>query len=773
MSKTRIAGMTVGNRRRFKAVAALMAGAGLFVLVPPALDRTAHVIAGLDVRATGQFVEHGEIPMNRGDAPDGERQDGYPRSEEPPGGGRFWSSWNGSNACRGEIALGPFPAPGVIGLDVCGYTHVAGNGLCLENTVTHGHLDLTEDNIGGNWCQVRQRLPPSWRGQPVVLHAVDDSSAYFGWMAVGEPRDAPATMAWWNSFVRKLLGFAGAGIVLFLLYSAASSLLRGRREIPAAIVPLASFALVALAAYGVFWVFFASALAGKVLVWALLAGSAWIFAGTCAVPSTSCDPEHRIPVLLMAAIGCLYVGLLLLYGSDRTMSDIASRRFINNLAVDNELPQMFADRLIHGEDPRHLAFGWWLSSDRPPLQTGTDLLIAYPVAAAGEGLDTAAQSAGIWMQLIWVCAAWAWLRTLGMSTRASALVIALIAPTGFLMLNTVYVWPKLLAGALTLGAFSIWLSLRSGGRDGARDFAAMSVLASLGFLAQEGAAFSMLAWLPLAAVRAGQRRLASWAAAAAVFAVLVLPWFAYQHYYNPPANLLIKWHLGGANIPDERGTWETIRSSYRSRDLATLLRYRVEDFAAILRGPWLDRLRFQDGDLAAQRNGQYFGVFFALGPWILGMIPLGALSFLAWRNRGDRETIARLSTSACWCLLTLAVWAALMFLPGSTVIHQGSYACVLLLLLCGALALWLAHPAAFILVSAAALVDFARVWILPNPTRISPLHEGAAIVSVLSCAALAAIVSMAKGQGPKWMRCKLAEDPEPGSQWTPRPDGQD
>jgi len=172
------------------------------------------------------------------------------------------------------------------------------------------------------------------------------------------------------------------GIVLFLLYSAASSLLRGRREIPAAIVPLASFALVALAAYGVFWVFFASALAGKVLVWALLAGSAWIFAGTCAVPSTSCDPEHRIPVLLMAATAACTWDCCCSTVPTGTMSDIASRRFINNLAVDNELPQMFADRLIHGEDPRHLAFGWWLSSDRPPLQTGTDLLIAYPVAAA-------------------------------------------------------------------------------------------------------------------------------------------------------------------------------------------------------------------------------------------------------------------------------------------------------------------------------------------------------------------------------------------------------
>jgi hypothetical protein len=64
------------------------------------------------------------------------------------------------------------------------------------------------------------------------------------------------------------------------------------------------------------------------------------------------------------------MGVLLLRGSGRTLSDTASRRFIDNLAIDSLLPQMFADRLVDGEDPRHLAFGWWSSSDRPPARRG-------------------------------------------------------------------------------------------------------------------------------------------------------------------------------------------------------------------------------------------------------------------------------------------------------------------------------------------------------------------------------------------------------------------
>ncbi|HEY5078708.1 MAG TPA: hypothetical protein VII43_02630, partial [Opitutaceae bacterium] len=732
--------MTLGTKGRFPSAIGLLAAASLFVLGPRILERAATPIAGVQARATGAFTENGDIPLNRGIGADGERWDGFPRGEAPPGGGRHWSSWNGSNANQGGLALGPFAAPQVLGLSVCGYDRVEGNRLYLENAATSEKLELTEGNVGAYWAELRLRLPKSWWGVPVVLHALDGSGAYYGWLGVGEPRDVPAYAAWWNSFARKIHGFAGVGLVLFLFQSAAASLLKGRREIPPGLLPLASFALVALAGYGAFWVFFASAVAGKILVWALLGLSAFLFVRGPAAGSAEPAQGRRTPILLMAAIGAFYLGVLLLYGSDRTLADLSAHRFIDNLAIDNEIPQMFSDRLVHGEDPRHLAFGWWSSGDRPPLQTGCDLLVAYPVAASGVNFDTAAQSAGVWMQLAWVCAAWGWLATLGVSPRRSAMIIALLAPTGFLALNTVYVWPKLLAGAFTVGAFCVWLAMRDGKRDAPRDWAVLSLLGTLGFLAQSGAAFSLLAWLPFAAARMRRIPLRSWAAAAAVFAALVLPWMAYQRYYNPPANLLLKWHLGGANIPDARGTWETIRSGYASLSPSTLLHYRMVNLATMFKGPWLDWLAYRGSDVASQRNAEYYGVFFGLGRWILGFVPLAALLFSAWRIRFLKETVSRLGLSVAWCLLTLAVWLSLMFLPESTVIHQGSYACVLMLLLSLAFALWLAHPGAFVFVGLAGLADFAWLWLPPNPTRITPLDHGAAALVVVSAIAVAAIV---------------------------------
>jgi Na+-transporting methylmalonyl-CoA/oxaloacetate decarboxylase beta subunit len=79
-----------------------------------------------------------------------------------------------------------------------------------------------------------------------------------------------------------------------------------------------------------------------------------------------------------------------------------------------------------------------------------------------------------------------------------------------------------------------------------------------------------------------------------------------------------------------------------------------------------------------------------------------------------------------------------MFSPGSTVIHQGSYACVLLLFLCLAWALWRASIVVFGLAALGGILNFALIWILPNPSRISPLHLGAAVVAALGAAAMVA-----------------------------------
>ena len=712
--------------------------------VPRILDRAPRGLPGVAARASGAFSESGDIPAARGIAPDGARADGGPRDGRPPGGGAYWSSWGGSNSREGSLELGPFQAPALLEIPVCGFPRVEGNRLYLEDTVTSEELEVGEGNIGADWVQVRVPVPGAWVGHSVVLRAIDRSSGYYGWLAVGAPRSVPAYAAPWGSFARKLLVFGAVAGAVLLLQSALLRALRALGGIPEPLLALVSLSAVTLLGYADFWVFSASPLAGSVLSWSLLAAAA----GAAAWGPDSETGDVRTPLILTAAVGLLYFGLLCLYGSDRTLSDLGAHRFIERLIYDNELPHMFADRLLHGEDSRHLLFGWWLSTDRPPLQTGCDLLLAYPVSCVAGTFEAASQAVGIWMQLLWVSAAWGWLRTLGTSPRASAVVIAALSPASFLLVNTVFAWPKLLSAALLLGAFSLWISFPRDARGPGRRSAVWGSLAGLAFLAHASCAFSLLGWLPFARRHVRVRRASSWLPAAAAFALLALPWSAYQRYYNPPGNTMIKRHLAGVAGYDDRSTSAALVDAYRSSDWATLAGNRLANLRTLFLGPWGDWLAFRTGDLAARREAEYFGLAMTLGWWNLGFAAIAALLVLHLRGQELTRPEGDLLVAVGWSLATLGVWLLLMFSAGSAVVHQCSYACILTLLLCLAWALLNASAFWFLLAAAGCAAVFIQIWLPPNPARIAPLHPEAAACAVAGALILGLAAARAPRSGP-------------------------
>src|SRR5204863_444759 len=78
-------------------------------------------------------------------------------------------------------------------------------------------------------------------------------------------------------------------------------------------------------------------------------------------------------------------------------------RYRENLPADNYLPHVITTRLYRGE-PANESLGDWRSSDRPPLQSGWQLL-TQPAAKvlALDQANTSATSA-VWFQLRWVAA---------------------------------------------------------------------------------------------------------------------------------------------------------------------------------------------------------------------------------------------------------------------------------------------------------------------------------------------------------------------------------
>src|ERR1700722_1760589 len=114
------------------------------------------------------------------------------------------------------------------------------------------------------------------------------------------------------------------------------------------------------------------------------------------------------------------------------------------------------------------------------------------VGVRGRGHHGVGRVLGTVLQSAWLPGLWVVFRVRGVSAgRAWAAVLA-AAATGVMCLNTLYVWPKMLAGALALCVLAILLSRDPGDRwRGAGVLAA--ALAALSMLSHGGTAFGLLA----------------------------------------------------------------------------------------------------------------------------------------------------------------------------------------------------------------------------------------------------------------------------------------
>ena len=139
--------------------------------------------------------------------------------------------------------------------------------------------------------------------------------------------------------------------------------------------------------------------------------------------------------------------------------------------------------------PRPLASDW-LSSDRPPLQTGMVLWV-YPYTRGTRELLY--QTAATILQLTFLAGLWAYLEAAKVSRKAMALALATTFVSGFVILNSFYTWPKLLPVAFLfiLPAYLFtdrFSSVRADWRVGA----SVGAAAGLAMLCHGGSAFALL-----------------------------------------------------------------------------------------------------------------------------------------------------------------------------------------------------------------------------------------------------------------------------------------
>ena len=608
------------------------------------------------------------------------------------------------DATLGHAATGTFRLDGPFDIYLSGDPGGPNLNLELENLTDRQVRDI-RPNVGPGpfWDRVTFDLPAGWRGKDLRLVATDQSTSSMGWIAFsaplppvkGEPRREAVRLLLKTLLFTFLLFLPG-----FTISSLAISLgVRGTLKLG-----LLTLAGVALPGYLLFFGYVLSPnLAFQVsryVPWACIVVLLFFL-----IRLTPPKLRLLLPLLLplaltfFAALGNLAWGYL--YGGTDTPNMTAWNRFSHPLPPDNMLPYLFAEGVRKGGVPKPMQADW-LSSDRPPLQTGM-VLALEPWMKSDTRHELWYHVVSVLAQSLWVFAIWLLLRAFRISPLTTAAVILTIYLSGFTIVNTFYVWPKLLAAAFLI-AFAIptlawqpsgaWSTqtrnrqasaqaLPAGHPGVARRQAAprrwllrilMAFLLACSMLSHGGTVFALLGLMLWMAIRYRRPMLREGCFVAAIFLLFYSPWMAYQKLVDPPGDRLIKYHLAGVESITREPALKTIVQAYEKLTLSEWLDAKRENTGTAF-GHERDFLVRAPAflDAHAEADLRAFQFFFFLPA--LGFTGLGVFCLLLRRTKKRvRREMSAAERLWLWAILTTIPWILMLFIRSMTIVHASAYA---------------------------------------------------------------------------------------------------
>ncbi len=521
-----------------------------------------------------------------------------------------------------------------------------------------------------------------------------------------------------------LISVAFAGFVATLLGGAGAVLARPRWVARPHLAPaygLGAFGLAALLCFIGFWV---HPVAGIVVSVVLVTGSVVVLVRARLWRLI----RPAVPLLALASASVILVVSIAYLGSSAFGTFyLAAVRFTDgSYPPDNSIPYLLAERMASGAGTHDLIAGW-NGSDRPPLQAGFILIIRGLTGLLGHS-EGFAFGASIVAQALWIPAMAAFLRGLGVTRPATTVAIALGAVMGSSIFNTLYTWPKLMSAAFVLASAALLLDARRHPRSLRTAFAAAGVLFALALLAHGAAAFTAPLLIILGVLAFRRQRaavvLGGMAAAASAGLVVYLPWLLYQRFADPPGDRLVKWHLAGVIDPDGRSFAEALIDSFSNLTLGEWLAGRWVNIQVAFAGDPLSTIGcWCFDDISRRRTAEFFTMSGALGLALPALaIVVVAIGVTVVRRRrlgrGDARTLLLIVAS----LACVAFWCLLMFIPGTTVVHQGSHVWLLILTVVPAIWLHDRRPVlAWVLVAAQLVMTLVVYAPFPRADHVAPL----------------------------------------------------
>ena len=197
----------------------------------------------------------------------------------------------------------------------------------------------------------------------------------------------------------------------------------------------------------------------------------------------------RLPLGVWFTASLFYV--LLLYVADTGAGAWqANNRFYPPFwSSDNNWPMLVSEVVYRGNSIAGI-FGDWHVSDRPQLQTGLSLLLRPLFGAFSPGQDVGHHlhyfhhGIGVLLNSFWTFCCLLLCLSVGVGRRQACVAVLFLGMTPFAIFNSVYVWPKMLAGAFGVLALIpvIVPVVRGEGRLAYRELPTVAALAAFSLL---------------------------------------------------------------------------------------------------------------------------------------------------------------------------------------------------------------------------------------------------------------------------------------------------
>lgn len=342
----------------------------------------------------------------------------------------------------------------------------------------------------------------------------------------------------------------------------------------------------------------------------------------------------------------------------------------SELTIDNWIPKLFADRLWLNEREKPFLLGW-LTSDRPPLQTGLNLIF-YPLTRAGESY----QVLSMWLQASVLLPTIFLLKQIEKSQICVFLTIVGLSFSSLFMQHTIFVWPKLVSACYLIIIYVVLMTKFRMQMSTYQRVLLASAATALAMLSHGGAIFGLIPIYLLAAIR-HHNSLRSMILTGLVSIAIYLPWVCYQKLIDPPGNRMVKWHLAGMPQINDLSIVEALKHSYMNISFTDWWVNRMSNIDVITDYMWrpLAWLKYLNTTPSVTVIDGFHGLSFThffFSFWFLSPIfAIILFLLLGWVGR------YRVHSDMIWLFLTsltgLVIWVLLLFSPGRTFIHHGTF----------------------------------------------------------------------------------------------------